>query len=252
MKTILYIYMCMQMYSNENCFEVYSAKYIIDSILQKKSISFEHFSFQLETNLAYVYEINTGEIIIIPNNYASSEARGIIFSSSECFKYYLDKDSFPIIDNEGNIFAEKMEWIKSIPESIDTIRNRLNEVTGKAYANIDRATVDAYYKKMLEIRHKKDSEILIHMYIEMSILIGEVLREEKKGKWALLKRYGDFNPYFVPVIIDEMGGVYEVSSIYYRYVESPTSDIEQMYRRFNMIGGKIKAKDYPEGMIILL
>ena len=176
------------------CFKVLMVSEL-KSYLRQERRDVLNFDSQLETNLAYVYYLKSGEVILMPGNLLDS-SKGIIFNDSICFKEYLKKDSFPI-ENEDIKLEEKYQ--SDILE-LDKKMSEIITYLSKAYnykSNPDSLSLLLQKAREKEINGKvPDKENLYS-----GLLLGEYIRRTNNGKWILLKKYGTFNPYYTPAIL---------------------------------------------------
>ena len=105
------------------------------------------------------------------------------------------------------------------------------------YPSINKESAQAYLKKVIgrairKLTTGKDVIALIS-------IIGELVKEETKGRWFLIKRYGVYNPVYEPSLITSSGDVFLISSKVMGKVKWKVSDLELI---FNDVHSKISPK----------
>lgn len=150
---------------------------------------------QLPTNSATVYRISTGEIILLPNP-LRPEYKCLLFSNEECFQECVRKDSFPVENNEKEMFEYDPEGQRKIHENIGRYHEYLNKRLKLHYTSLDRNNIQAYYEGVYKIKKKERMDILA-----LGAVMGELHRKELNGRWILEKWYGTYNPYYKPLIV---------------------------------------------------
>jgi hypothetical protein len=170
---------------------------------ENRRVSF--FVLQLKTNLAKIYYLQSGKVIMLPG-VGSNDSNGMLFEDKKCFLECLDKDHFPIENVRPRIVEEYPEDVLKVNVSIDSIIKhvlqlpQISQEFGAANIGISLAPLLVALKKNFKKISRKDS-------FYAGLILGEYLRKERNGKWMLLKRYGTFNPYYIPAILCADGSV---------------------------------------------
>jgi hypothetical protein len=172
---------------------------------------------QLSTNHAFMYIMKSGEVILLPNNFGD-EKKGIIFKDKQVFDSHVAADNFPIENYERVIEELFQSEITDIVEQLPRVAQYLSDLYGlrRESLTIQQILEAAQMRSRKKISHK---EI---MYREL--LLGEFIRQSVKGRWILLKRYGTYNPYYVPGVINESQSIIVLSAfVNFYFTDVPIS-----------------------------
>jgi hypothetical protein len=162
------------------------------------------FDLQLKTNLAAVYYLKTGQVVMLAGD-LSDFSKGILFDNKECFSDFVAEDHFPINNNRPVIEEAYQEYVLAIDNKMESIVGHLSDLTGvKVNSAIKQATSLSELLIELRARSKKLSR---KDWFLSALLLGEYVRRERKASWIILKRYGTFNPYYTPAILNPNGTV---------------------------------------------
>lgn len=161
-------------------------------------------------NFALVYYLKNGEVLVYPQNMTlnvkiNNTIKGFVFNSKEDYQKCIDEDYFPVDDKVYvSIFEPDQEYIKNINKNKEYFENYLQtKLRTKDF------TLSSYYNQVGKLyRKNKDSPMDI---IALGALVGnQLLMDIDGGKWILVKRYGVYNPYYEPYIIDKDKRIYDV------------------------------------------
>lgn len=175
---------------------------------------------QLKTNGASIYELMNGEIVMIPFIY-ENDLEGFVFKNKECFQEMIETDSFPLENEEETLFDTETKRFLDLPNSIPFYQNHLNELFGFDFEGIDNEKLDTYFNKLRKIPKRKVKDL---DHTAMGMMYGWLLHQKTGGKWMLEKRYGTYNPYYVPIVTYEGRMVY-VFDKYITHLEHRFKDI---------------------------
>jgi|GEM_PF-6198590 len=190
----------------EKCFKVITMDQA-DDILKKNALQGDDFKFQLRTNYAYMFEIGK-KWLLVPNHFDND---CILFDSFECFDDFYKKDTFPIENSEKDIFEyEDSGIIKRMdihyPKYIEYFKKELNDSS----IAVNKESIKKCFLYLKEKDSKNELDIIDG--IAFVGVFGEYFRQVRGGKWAYLKRYGQYNPYYEPHIYIEG----KLVSVYHR------------------------------------
>lgn len=194
-----YFYIILALIMNLNCYKIQTVSEL-KHILHNESRDILRFDLQLKDNLAFIYYLKTGHVIMLPNNLLDNE-KGILFDSKSCFEKYLQKDSFPIENQEIQIEENFQEEILEVNLRIDSIVAYFV----KKYDHESQLTLSDILLKVRNDEKQKRVDSKETLY--SGLLLGEFVRRAVDGKWILLKKYGTFNPYYTPGIIYPDGSI---------------------------------------------
>lgn len=119
-----------------------------------------------------------------------------MFTNEECFRECVLKDSFPVENDEKEMFEYDAEGQRKIHENIDKYHAYLNKRLKLNYSSLDRSNMQAYYEGVYKIKKKERMDVLA-----LGAVMGELHRKEVNGRWILEKWYGTYNPYYKPLIV---------------------------------------------------
>lgn len=168
--------------------------------LKKNKKKIDNYSYQLETNGAFVYILANKEIVLLPGSLSSYE-NGLIIKNEDVLKAMIKKDHFPIdvVDvYQYEIYKSKLLNLPdSVNENIKTLEKDLNiEISNRSiYDDVFFKTFNEAIKKV-DLKKNKNNYIL-----SLSALLGEIIIKNKGGFWKINKEYGVYNPYYIPVVV---------------------------------------------------
>ncbi|MBT30326.1 MAG: hypothetical protein CMO01_11765 [Thalassobius sp.] len=198
----------------EKCFKVITMDQA-DDILNKNALKANDFSFQLQTNYAYMFEIDE-KWLLIPNHF---DGDCILFDSFECYDNFYKNETFPVENNAKDIFEyEDSEILKRMdihyPKYIEYFKKALNDST----IAVNKESIK---KCFLYLKEKDANRKLVTIDgIAFVGVFGEYFRQEKGGKWAYIKRYGQYNPYYEPhIYIEAEGKLISVYNTVFRFFD---------------------------------
>lgn len=151
--------------------------------------------YQLKNSFANVYIHNNGEVLLTPNNLVR-DYTCLIFKDEKTFEYYHLKDSFPIENNVRAPEEQFQDEIRSLPERLPELKKYLVEVLNMDSVDLEVAKILASAQSYIEA-NRADEKV----YFYASLLLGDEIRKKNNARWIILKRYGDFNPYWVPALV---------------------------------------------------
>lgn len=191
-----------------NCYEIKTTDDLIKYLNNNgRKDPYEDFDYQLQTNYAWIYELQNGKVVLIGNSFLNG---GLIFRDKECFNKTVITDKFPIENPNKNLYDTEIDRIKTIHKQIDFYKNHLNTVLKFDFQELSRDTAQAYAKKIVGRTIKKlTSDIDL---VALVAIFGEIMRLEINGKWVLEKWYGTFNPYFVPKILNKKNKIIPINN----------------------------------------
>jgi len=176
----------------------------LKKILQIEGKGDFDFDEQIKTNFAFVYYMKNGEVILIPAS-RSDQTMGLMFKAKKCFFDCLEKDSYPIQNDYMRLEEPYQEEIISINDNIEKIVVHLLTCL---QLDLPITEIDVNSLSFLLYKLRENKELLGEKEsFYTSLILGEYLRLEKKGKWITLKRYGQFNPYYIPAILYPNGKI---------------------------------------------
>ena len=180
----------------DNCYKVINYDEV-KSILDDNSRTFIRFDLCLSTNFCFVYYLKSGEVVLIPPKYSDKNLKGILFANKKCLFDCMDADHFPVQNERMTVEEKYGDIVKNIQDSIKPIVTEL--LSEYMPEKKDTAIESATLSKLLGIIRKKKLPEKKLFYAALAL--GEYVREVNGGKWIILKKYGTYNPYYVPAII---------------------------------------------------
>ena len=194
---------------------------LVDYLKLFKKDAFEDFDYQLQTNYCFVFNVYNGKIVVIPNNFSGL---GLLIDNQETLELFIKNDKFPIENPEQDLYDLEISRIKNIPNEINACQLHLNFILNFKFTELNKEVVSIYLKKIIGRTIKKlttDQDI-----VALIIVIGEVLRREINGKWAIEKWYGTYNPKFKPRIINMNSELIFIDDLVWSNIKWKVSDIE--------------------------
>jgi hypothetical protein len=171
-----------------------------------------------------VHELKTGEVIFFDNHFRH---KAILFNSKKCFKDILKKDKFPVDNPEKEFFEAEADRMKTFHLQADHYRKHLNKVLKLEFKEITKEAAQAYLSKVIGRNIKKlttPTDI-----IALISVIGELVKNETRGKWFLEKRYGLYNPIYEPNIVTGSGNVFSMSFNVLSHVKWRVAKLEHIF-----------------------
>jgi hypothetical protein len=235
---------------NNECYRVLPSQGI-QAYLNKKSLVASNYDTCLATNNCFVYYLDSGQVVILPNNYLDNGANGILFENKRCFNDCIENDSFPIQNEKMAIEEKYKDEIIHIDKTIDSIIGLLTAKFTPRQKEF-KPTNQVLGKLLRVLKQKKLTEKEL---VYAALTLGEYVRRANGGKWILLKKYGTFNPYYIPAIIypnnnifllwDFLRSYFKNSSITPEifstlpFVKNPGLELEGVFFKNNFFGYKI-------------
>lgn len=178
-------------------FQIKNSQELIDFLKSNENIdAYRDFDYQLKTNFGFIYNLKSGQVVFIPNNFRGD---GLLFPNKNCLDQIIEADRFPIENPGNNLYDTEIERIKSINKQIDFYRKHLNTVLKFDFEEISREVAQAYIKRVVGRTIKKlttNTDL-----VGLIAIFGELLRKEINGKWVIEKWYGTYNPHYKPRIL---------------------------------------------------
>lgn len=179
---------------SSNCYSVLKVSELKQSLVTESRTIFD-FDEQLSTNSAYIYYLKSGKVLLIPND-RSDSSEGIKFDSKGCYQGFLQNDSFPIENPDSTVYEKFQPEIVNVKNQITNMINELNQAFNLNCQITE--DIDNISTVLLKMKGKK-TPLKYRLYV--ALLLGEYLRKTNNGNWILIKRYGTYNPYYVPGIL---------------------------------------------------
>lgn len=179
-----------------NCYHIMDVSEL-EKHLTIESRTWRNFDVQLKTNLAFIYYLKSGQVVLLPGN-MRKESKGILFENKQCYDDCLSKDHFPIENSEVTVFGKHQEDILNLKSRITSILHHL-ETLGNNYTKKNSLDMEDL-SLLLQQLHKKKNKLSITDKFYTALALGEYLRCKMNATWLLLKYYGDYNPYYIPAL----------------------------------------------------
>jgi hypothetical protein len=202
------------------------------------------FDYQMETNHAFIYKLNTGQILMYPSFPSVDRPKCLLFKNQVCFDECVSKDHFPIENYARQLEDHDSERLRNIGENIRYYQNYLNDRYNLDFTELSRQIVQSYYSKVL-----KDKSGYPTAIIALGVLMGEQLRSELNGKWVLRKWYGPYNPYYSP-LIQSGDRVFHIYDELHSMMERKVKDSSAFFDRH--LFGSTPIKVFEEAQIKLI
>jgi hypothetical protein len=173
----------------------------------------------------------------------------LVFDDYACFEYYYDQDRFPLKNDDSDYFANHTpESFKLDGGNVNYYKEYLERRLGVLIPEVNLETLKDVYLLALTLDFDEVADIN-DVIFAVSMLFGEVMRQELNGKWLLMKSYGNYNPYYTPCIISQEK-VFLFMDFFWNMMSTKFSSFETVVNMFRKIGGGI-LYDIPEGCIII-
>jgi hypothetical protein len=169
----------------------------LEKILQSAKKDILDFDYQIPGSHACVYELENGDIIVLPGSFDES-LPGYLFYDKNYFDSIKSKEELPRIDSvEVNYFEIEKENLSRLPDFVTTYFNYVLAECGLNDSSPN--GLDSVFT-CLSKRVAKRKTGNARDIIALSVLIGERVRTELSAEWKLEKYYGDYNPFWVPYV----------------------------------------------------
>lgn len=208
--------------SDAQCYGIFKGDKLL-SILSNNNISISHYNIQLNTNRAFIYRLPSGELVMLPNSLKKSDS-GILFKNEECFNEFYQKDKFPIENSEMSVHERYQNEIIGFKNNIFTNINYFSGfISSKIDSAMDRTTLSELLSQIREKRDNLDDK----GRLLAALLLGEYIRQLYNGEWYLMKHYGDFNPYYEPILMYPNGSIFLLLDDAHTYFENSNLPLEK-------------------------
>lgn len=208
----------------KDCYEIMPAKALITYLKKQGRHYFEDADYQLQTNYGFVHELKDGTVIFFDNCF---KYKAILFKNRKCFKDVIKKDQFPVENPVKEMLEIEGDRMKAFHLQSDYYRQHLNKVLKFNFQEISKEAAQAYLSKVIGRFIKKmttSTDI-----VALISVIGELVKEETKGKWFLEKRYGVYNPIYEPNIVTKSGNVHFLSNDVFGLVKWKVAKLENIF-----------------------
>jgi hypothetical protein len=181
----------------KECFQEFKVSELKDR-LDQDTVDILAYDTCLDTNNAFVYNLKSGEVILLPNS-LSDNSRGLIFRDQQCFKSFFENDHFPIENEEIKVQEKYKSEILNVHNMINDIITELS-IKVDMKISFDLLNNDSLAEMLKQLKLKR-SKLKEKELVYAALVLGEYIRRVNDGNWILLKRYGTFNPYYTPAIL---------------------------------------------------
>lgn len=193
----------------------------LERILKKELRDCGKFDQQLKDNGVFVYFLKSGEVILLPNS-LNDNAEGIIFSNKDEYQQCIENDCFPIQNTDTDPAEKYQKEIISLKDNMKRNLIYLDSVSG------NNQQVDGQIKYddlpfMIQKLKSQWADLTTPQKLLAAVALGEYIIRMNKGEWVLIKRYGVFNPYYLPgistadnkffLLLDQVQMYFEISTI---------------------------------------
>lgn len=227
----------------KDCYQIKEPEELADYLKKLGRDAFHDWDYQLQTNYGFVHKLKNGQVAFFDNHY---NQKAILFETEKCFDDVIKSDRFPIDNPEQEMFDIEGERIRTFHLQADHYRKHLNTVLKFDFLEITKEAAQAYLKKV--IGRKIKTLTTGTDVVALVSVIGELVKQETKGKWFLEKRYGTYNPIYEPNIMTSDGNVFFVSSNIIGKVKWRVSSLEHIFIDLNSkLTEPIKWKNYSKG-----
>lgn len=235
---IFYLFNINIFFQMTNDYKIMSTSNLLD-YLESKSRKPMSLDYQLNSNYANIYLLENDEVVLIPSTF---QGDGILFKNSKSFENMVGTEIFPIENPNRGLFELEMKSILNIKNNTNISQEQLNHGFKLNYMTVDRNTLKSYYQNVKSIfKNRADKNKYL---IALTTLVGEYLKETKQGHWALIKRYGIYNPYYEPVIITPDDKIIFFSDRLFGMLESNINDFDLYFRYQSIEEPKTNLIDY--------
>ncbi len=218
---LTFIYIIILFFMEIQDFKVLKVSELIKILNNEKRDVFS-FNLQLKTNNSFFYILEDSSVILMPNQIVDTN-EGILFKDLKTYEFYLKNDSFPINEEKNIYFILKSE-ILNLKLEISKI---LIEENIKVNFDINKKNeVLNTLERFLKQKQQKWKSLTYVEKFYSLVILGEYLRIHNKAKWMLLKQYGSFNPYYVPVVLFDNGNFINIIERGVSFFESNYLSIE--------------------------
>jgi hypothetical protein len=122
--------------------------------------------------------------------------KGIIFKDKKELEKCVEADHFPVENKTNDPVETNQHYIQHLDKEIDGIIKAMR----------DRVAADHNQKQndhdlpalLLSLRAQQLSKQDLFF---AALILGEYVRRVNHGQWMILKKYGTYNPYYVPAIV---------------------------------------------------
>ena len=199
------------------------------------------FDYQLETNAGFVFNLENGKVVFLPNDFQS---KGLLIENKEIFKEMIENDYLPIEKEFKNLFETEIQQIQNINNEINNYQIHLNKTLKFDFQELNKEAAHFYLKKVVGRTIKQlttDKDI-----VGLIAIFGELIRKEVNGKWFTFKRYGKYNPYYEPNIVTEKKKVIMISNKIMGNIKWKVATLESIFNKmtFEGINGGIDFDKY--------
>ena len=190
--------MSQELKDNEN-YQQETVDYLV-SYLHKKNRELKDFDYQLNSNSAFIYILDSKEVVLLPSNLSLTE-NGLLLKDEPTLKKIIQNDYFPIEVLESTPLEGYSEKFANLPENvheyIDFLEKELN-IEISTVEKFDDVFFDEFDNRIKDCDLENRQEEFL---VPLIILLGELIIKNKTAYWKIKKEYSLYNPYYHPVIV---------------------------------------------------
>jgi hypothetical protein len=225
-----------------DCYQIKTTEELTDYLKRLGRDAFHDWDYQLQTNYGFVHELENGQVAFFDNHF---NQKAILFDTKKCFDDVIKADKFPVDNPDKEMFEIEGDRMLTFHLQADHYRQHLNNVLKFDFPEVTKEAAHAYLKKVIGRFIKKlatPTDV-----VALISVIGELVKQETKGKWFLEKRYGTYNPIYEPNIVTGDGNVFLMSSQIIGKIKWRVSSLDHIFIDVHSrLTEPIKWKQYSE------
>ena len=208
----------------KECYQIKEPQELIDYLKEQGRDAVHDWDYQLQTNYGFVHKLKNGQVAFFDNHF---NQKAILFDTEKGFDDIIKADKFPIDNPEQEMFDIEGDRMKTFHLQADHYRQHLNNILKFDFKEINKEAAQTYLKKV--IGRKIKTLTTSTDVVALISVIGELVKAETNGKWFLEKRYGTYNPIYVPNIVTGDGNVILMSSEIIGSIKWRTSSLDNIF-----------------------
>ncbi|MCG2617451.1 hypothetical protein LZZ85_24345 [Terrimonas sp. NA20] len=177
------------------CYKVVDVSYIQELLRQEKR-NLNDFNRQIPNNHVYVYSLSSGKQALLAAGFGNI-SQGLLFDNDSCVQQFVDADRYPIDNPFPTIEEIYQEHIQDIDQGI---QYGVAFLSARFGTNDETTDAEMLSNILLKARASNLKPMKPETFYA-GLLLGEYVRQQKKGRWLLIKKYGPFNPYYTPAML---------------------------------------------------
>jgi hypothetical protein len=199
--------------SKDQCYSILNAVEMEQLLIDRKR-SVLNYDCTLNDGALRVYRFADGVHLILPESIYPDPVPppGFLCPTANCYLELVATEQLPLNSPMIDYCESDVARLLTINSNIEAYRAFLAANLSAPPPAIDRSDLATLWPKVWRAIRSKRNTAPAGYFVAYAVVVSELVRLEKNGRWLLQKKYGVYNPYWKPLVIGEDDTVYNVFS----------------------------------------